>query len=143
MKKQLAYGCTILLMIILVNTSCTPERPEQPEKENHPPIAKISADTINISLTPCGAVTDQVLLDGSASSDPDHDISDYHWRQLDRENPNLNKVAARSSVFGLLPGQYAFELSVFDAGGLSSKDTVWVNVTATIAEYELDLQVVG
>ena len=73
---------------------------------------------------------DSVLLDGSASSDPDGSIVNCGWRKIDGPAA-FNIISPTDSITrirSLIPGIYQFELTVTDNGGLSSMDTVQVTV---------------
>lgn len=89
---------------------------------NHLPIANAGRDTIII--LPNSIAT----LEGSASSDPDNDITGYVWTKISGPssfhiaNPN----AIQTPVSNLVGGIYQFELKVTDAVGLFAKDTVQV-----------------
>ena len=91
-----------------------------PSQPNHPPVANAGADQ-TITLP-----TNSVNLDGSGSTDPDNNITNYTWKKISGSfafnivNPN----AIQTQVNNLFQGVYEFELKVTDAGGLFSKDTV-------------------
>jgi len=93
---------------------------------NRPPVANAGADT-SIAL-PANSVT----LDGSGSTDPDNNITTYTWTKISGPSSfNIsNSNAIQTQVINLIEGIYRFELKVIDAGGLFSKDTVQVTVTA-------------
>jgi hypothetical protein len=76
------------------------------------------------------ALTDiRTSLDGSNSND-DHEITSYQWRQISgpASATILSPAAAITDVNGFQAGEYAFELTVTDADGLVSKDTVRITV---------------
>jgi N-acetylneuraminic acid mutarotase len=75
-----------------------------------------------------------VLLDGTASYDPDNNIRDYTWRTISGPSSSHinNQSAIKTKVDQLGEGIYQFELKVTDAGGLFSKDTVRVTVVKSI-----------
>jgi hypothetical protein len=89
-----------------------------------------------------------VELDASGSYDPENLLLEYGWRQISGPSciistPGNNSPKAQLSY--LNNGQYVFELTVTDDGagsgkGLSSKDTVIINVTGSFLtpEYDLD-----
>ena len=93
---------------------------------NHAPIANAGKDTL--IFLPANSVT----LDGTASTDPDNNITGYLWTKI--SGPSIfninNSGSAKTQVSNLVEGNYAFELKVTDAGGLFSRDTVRVNVNA-------------
>ena len=74
--------------------------------------------------------THSVTLDGSTSSDPDNDISDYLWTRIKGTgNPTYTSPAnAVTDVTKLTAGSHLFELRVTDATGLIDRDTVLVQV---------------
>ena len=89
-----------------------------------PPIAEGGPDqTIQLP-------NNNVTLDGSASSDPDNDISDYLWTRIKGTgSPTYTSPAnAATDVTKLTAGLHLFELRVTDATGLIDRDTVLVQV---------------
>src|SRR4051812_6400686 len=78
MKSSLNFSSVILLTCILFQTSCKRELSCEScnEKNNQPPIAKAGPDQI-ITLP-----KDSILLDGSASTDPDGSIATYAWSKI-------------------------------------------------------------
>ena len=111
---------------------------------NRAPIAKAGAD-ISITLPLCNSMG-VAELDGSASSDPDNNINNYLWTKISGPITFniINRTTLKVRVESLVVGIYAFELQAIDQQGLSSKDTVLVNVrAATPGEYNLDLSFNG
>jgi hypothetical protein len=93
-------------------------------KISRPPDAQAGPDqTIQLP-------NNSVTLDGSASSDPDNDISDYLWTRIKGTgNPTYTSPAnAITDVNKLTAGIHIFELRVTDATGLVDRDTVLVQV---------------
>ncbi len=91
---------------------------------NQPPIACAGADqTITLPA-------DTIALNGSCSTDPDNNISNYVWVKISGPSSfNIANVnAVQTQVTNLVQGTYQFELKVTDAGGLYAKDTVQVIV---------------
>jgi hypothetical protein len=86
---------------------------------NSPPITNAGDDqTVDIDAT--------VTLDGSGSNDPDENIVSYKWEQtggpavtLTNANTSIAQFTASFAVGTVL----TFELTVTDAGGLTSMDT--------------------
>lgn len=75
-----------------------------------------------------GTVGEDVVLDGSGSTDPDGDPLDFAWRQI--SGPDVAITDASSAIASFAPpeaGTYVFELTVTD-GQLSSTDLVAVTV---------------
>ena len=98
-----------------------------PSLPNRPPVANAGPDqTITLS-------TNSVNLDGSSSTDPDNNITNYLWTKISGTASfnitNTNNV--QTQVTNLIQGIYQFELKVTDASGLFSKDTMLVTVNNT------------
>lgn len=91
---------------------------------NHPPVAIAGNDTTLIM--PANAA----LLNGSASFDPDNNISSYLWTKISGPAAGniSNANAEQTQINNLVLGIYFFELKVTDAGGLFSKDTIKITV---------------
>ena len=89
-----------------------------------PPDAQAGLDQ-NIQL-PNSSVT----LDGSASSDPDNDISDYLWTRIKGTGNTIytSPANAITDITKLTAGLHVFELRVTDATGLLDRDTLTVQV---------------
>jgi len=127
LKSQVIY--IILVLIANCFSSCKKE-PScegcQP-KSNKPPIAIAGPDQV-ITLP-----IDSVLLDGRTSSDPDGSISSYLWTKISGP-ASFNIIKPTDSITKvktLVLGIYLFELKVTDAGGLFSKDTMLVLISAS------------
>jgi chitodextrinase len=97
--------------------------PSQPPP-NIPPIAEAGPDQ---TIT---APANSVILNGSASYDPDGTIVSYSWVLVSGLGSviisNSNQVIA--GVSGLTPGSYTFQLTVTDNSGATSNDSVTVTV---------------
>jgi hypothetical protein len=136
MKPILKFIACILLIGMVIVFSC---KKDSTKPDHHfPPVANAGPD-VTLKLSSCGAGS--AVLDGSGSSDPDDNISSYLWRQVSGPYSATlsNSTSAKATAQSLFPGQYAFELKVTDAGGLSSKDTVAVNVIGIFNQYDLDV----
>ena len=77
-----------------------------------------------------------VVLDGSASFDPDDEIVSYAWKQIAGPQITLSDPTREQTTFTTpdldLDGDVLlFELIVTDQGGLRARDTCIVNVTGT------------
>ena len=127
MKSILKISACIFLSGMLIFTSCKKDESCEGCKDNNKsPIANAGADqTITLPK-------DSVILDGSASSDPDGTITAYNWTKIaGPSSSNISKPdSSKTSVKTLVPGVYKFELTVTDNGGLFAKDTVQVMVDA-------------
>ncbi|MDQ6608725.1 MAG: PKD domain-containing protein, partial [Bacteroidota bacterium] len=95
-----------------------------PAVKNKPPNANAGLDQ-KIALP-----KDSVLLDGTASTDPDGKIISYKWIKISgpASSSIINPDSSKTFVKNLLMGVYDFELTVTDYGGLSAKDTVQIIV---------------
>lgn len=116
-----------LALIICLVTGCQKEIScEGCIINNNPPIAVAGADQL-ISLP-----TDSILLDGSASNDPDGNITTWRWTKIaGPASFKINHLDSVKTVAGLLvQGIYQLELKVTDDKGASAKDTVQIKVDA-------------
>ncbi|HTD92728.1 MAG TPA: PKD domain-containing protein, partial [Chitinophagaceae bacterium] len=91
---------------------------------NKAPVAKAGND---ISLTLPTILT---TLNGSQSYDPDGSIASYKWTRI--SGPTifslLDPAGITTTLLNLIQGSYAFKLTVTDNNGMSSSDTVVVDV---------------
>ena len=89
---------------------------------NNSPVANAGKDTIVYDIS--------MELNGSGSTDPENNITSYFWRKI--AGPFSYYIddprAVQTKVASLAEGVYQFELTVTDAAGLSSRDTVSVSV---------------
>ena len=97
--------------------------------DNLPPLADAGAD----QLAEPGA---EVILGGSASTDTDGEIAEYHWTQIKGPGVWLADPSTANPAF-TAPDEMVsageslvFQLTVADDGGLRSRDTCVVNVSA-------------
>jgi hypothetical protein len=94
---------------------------------NTPPVANAGSDRE-------AAVGEQVILDGSQSTDADEPaIASFRWRQTEGVPAELSDATAQRPVFvtpdaGIEGGVLTFELTVTDSGGLMGTDTCRVSV---------------
>ena len=107
---------------------------------NHPPVANAGPDQTII------LPTNTVNLNGSASTDPDNNITSYAWTKISGPSSfnivNANAVQTQATNFA--EGIYQFELRVTDADGLMAKDTIQVTVNASPpTETDRDIYVAG
>ncbi|UCG80750.1 MAG: PKD domain-containing protein, partial [Desulfobacterales bacterium] len=82
-----------------------------------PPVANAGADQV---------VCDEVILDGSQSSDSDGTIESYSWQLNHRGDSAYNRVATdvNPTVSNLEPGFYDVTLTVTDNDSLEGTDTM-------------------
>ena len=119
MKPFAAFAVFFVFALVIAH-SCKKEYScEACRETNKPPIANAGRDTV-ISFP-----SDAVLLDGSASIDPDGSIVSYKWSKISGPSTPLlyQPGQSKSSVYLLVAGVYQFALTVMDNGGLSSNDT--------------------
>ncbi|QTA80018.1 REJ domain-containing protein [Desulfonema limicola] len=101
-------------------------------KTGIPPTADAGEDQLVIPDTLENSI---ITLDGSRSSDPDSEIVEYTWNQVDGLPINLSDINSIMPTF-TLPGNMqgrseslAFNLTVTDDQGLKSSDTCIVNIS--------------
>lgn len=123
MKKKLS----ILLFIscLLVIYSCKKEYScSSSWTKNKPPVANAGPDqTITLPIT-------STIIDGSSSYDSDHNIVSYRWTKILGPSSYMfeNQYKISTLISSLTEGAYEFELTVTDADGLFTKDTVRIIV---------------
>ena len=95
-----------------------------PSQQNRPPVANAGGDQ-TITLP-----TNSVTINGSASTDPDNNITNYQWTKISGPvSFNItNQNVMQPQLINLVQGVYQFELKVTDAGGLFSEDTIQITV---------------
>ena len=121
MAKKIFFIPLMSAIVGLVYFSCN-KRPscESCTDRNKPPIARAGRDeTVVLPVN-------NVLLNGSASNDPDGTISEYYWSKI--SGPNSFSMAfitgPTPQVTSLAEGVYEFKLTVIDNKGYASSDTV-------------------
>jgi len=94
---------------------------------NRPPIANAGSDTTII--LPANVID----LDGSRSTDPDNNTTNYFWTKISGPSSFsiANANAVQTQVNNLAEGVYQFELKVTDAEGLFDKDTMQLTVNVS------------
>jgi hypothetical protein len=126
MKPAFTLGCIGLILCVLTGLSCQREYScENCQGQNRPPVANAGPDAI-VNLP-----KDSILLNGSASTDPDGTIQKWEWKKI--AGPNsfqiVNGASAKTIAKNLNTGVYQFELTVTDNAGATGKDTVAITVT--------------
>lgn len=116
-----------IVVLLLGLSACTKDRSCEgcaTNGGNRPPVAVAGADEVTV------LARDSVLLDGSASSDPDGSIVAWGWRKVSGPASfSLSHPAGAKTTAGALgEGVYLFELTVTDNGGAQDRDTVQVTV---------------
>lgn len=125
MKPRLPLLLYIFLLSVIGALSCEKDNDVPYQSTNKSPIAHAGPDR-TLALP-----KDSVVLDGTASSDPDGTIEKYLWTKISGPASfNLvSPTSSRTGVQSLVQGVYQFELQVTDNRGASAKDTVQVTVT--------------
>jgi hypothetical protein len=106
------------------------------------PVAKAGQDQ-TITLMYCDDNSTPVVLDGSASYDPDSSVLTYSWREIAGpvDLPTTNQ-GPKNEFLGTIPsGTYSFELTVWDPEGSNSKDTVNFTIKGAPTAYNLDITI--
>lgn len=127
MKSSTKHLFILTAILSVATLSCHKEVScESCNPNNQPPFANTGPD--QMIMLP----KDSVLLDGSASSDPDGKIINWHWTII--TGPSIYRIyqpdSAKTMVAGLVQGIYQFELKVTDDKGASATDTVQIAVNA-------------
>ena len=133
--KQLFRTLTLPLLIAgFIFCSCKKERSCEDCQTNQstPPTSNTNRSP-NAVAGPDQTITlptTGILLNGSASNDPDGRITAFLWEKISGPaSSNISNASAVQTPAGNLTiGEYLFELKVTDNGGLSAKDTVKVTV---------------
>lgn len=97
-------------------------------KGNIAPTAKAGTDkTIKLP-------NNSILLDGSASSDPDGSIKKYAWTKVSgpASGTLANAATAQVTASDLSEGVYVYRLTVTDNNGATGKDDVTVSVSSNM-----------
>lgn len=116
----------ILLAVSGILLSCEKDPPDGNDTSigNKPPVANAGPD--QVTLLP----KDNVILDGTSSSDPDGTIGKYLWSKISGPSSFtiVSATSSRTTVNSLVQGVYQFELQVTDNRGATAKDTVKIIV---------------
>lgn len=100
------------------------------QKENLPPVAKVSATPSTLILVPGQSTA--AILDGSGSTDPDGNITSFNW--LLSSGPTSGSVitnpnSSTTQVSFNQVGAYQFKLTVTDDRGATDAATVAITVS--------------
>jgi hypothetical protein len=119
MKTKLISLIVLIVFGIVTLITCK-------KKDILPPVANAGPDQV-LSLP-----TDSILLDGSASSNPNGAIGKWQWTKI--AGPATftisNSAAAITKVKNLVEGIYKFELKVTNNNNLSAIDEIVITVIA-------------
>jgi hypothetical protein len=144
MNRSTQLMALITVTIASIVSACKKDPDVKPEavaivRPNKQPVADAGRD-LNIILP-----VNSVVLDGSASTDPDNNIRSYNWKKTSGPSSFTfnNADIAKPQVSDLVQGVYEFELKVTDSAGLFAKDTVVVAVDDTIFIAGADIYVIG
>ena len=145
--KHLFQKVTLILLIAgLIFYSCKKESSCEGCQTNQPtsntnkrPIALAGTDQ-TVTLP-----SDSILLDGSASNDPDGSITAWAWTKISGPLSFVivNPSDLKTQVNNLAEGIYLFELKVMDNEGLSASDTMQVTVNQQVSNSSDDVYIVG
>jgi len=104
---------------------------------NRPPVANAGVDQTIIYNT--------ITLNGSGSTDPDNNISNYAWTKISGPSSFsiVNATVVQTQVNNLVQGVFQFELKVTDAGGLFSKDTMQIIVNNMLLQCSVTMTPIG
>lgn len=123
MLQKLIYSPLLIIGFLSCSKLDTPI--EQPYSGNKVPIANAGADLTTF------LPKDSVVLDGTASVDPDGTITYFHWSKTSGPASHvfIDSATAQALVKNLVEGIYQFKLTVTDDRGSTATDIVQVNVT--------------
>ena len=121
---QLNYLLFLCVSVVTIS-SCDKDKPQSnPQQNLYNTAPKASAGTDIWQLV----TTDSARLYGMVV-DAEHNSNKYLWTQVAGPDCVIDKPTYLTTlVTNLIKGDYAFELTATDAGGLTSKDTVAVFV---------------
>lgn len=123
-----------LILIPLLLTGCGGGSNSPTEQANQPPVAHAGADQTVDEKT-------VVILDGSASHDPDGSIAKYEWKRTAGTTVTLSDANAIKPTFTVpdvsADETIAFELTVTDDKGAAAKDSVNIAVRNIIPSVNL------
>jgi hypothetical protein len=128
MKKLHFFSVLFTTISVLFLLSChredPPYIPGEGVKTKKPPSANAGPDQATI------LPKDSIVLDGSASMDPDGIISKYEWSKSSGPGSYefVDSISARTLVKNLVEGTYEFKLTVTDTDGLSDRNITRVFV---------------
>ena len=123
MKSILRYLAFFVLILLVHFISCKKDYSCERCGVNKPPLAIAGPDQT------IGLPKDSVLLDGSASTDPDGLIVTYNWKIISGPLAAIhNADSTKTVVNSMQSGVHEFQLTVTDDEALSTKDTMKVFV---------------
>ena len=105
---------------VMVTVNAAPPPPNQAPNAN-------AGNDITITLP-----TNNTILNGTASSDPDGSIASYSWTWISGPTQHTisNATASSTALTNLVQGTYTFQLLVTDNNGAIDSDSVTVTVNA-------------
>ncbi len=129
-----SLGCPGYLSYLPILAEPDPETPML--DINQAPIAEAGPDQI---------VFDEIILDGSSSSDPDDDSVSYEWQIHSRTYPGYEKIAEGEivKVSKLQKGFYDVVLIVTDEHGMKATDKMMFTATGPKGDFDFDNDVDG
>ena len=142
MRSVFTRISSFIFLCIFCIVSCKKDGDDSPAKVDERPLAKAGPD-ISVSLSSCTDKNGIAELDGTASSDPESGITSYYWQSIGGSIPAVavlkNPHSVKTTVENIHAGVYKFALTVRDAKGQFSTDTVMITATGPVKEYDLDL----
>ena len=133
-----------IFLCIFCVLSCKKDSDDAPSQVDERPLANAGPD-ISVALSSCTDNNGVAELDGTASSDKESSITSYYWVNLWGNMPGVavlkNPHSAKTTVENVPAGVFPFQLTVRDAKGQFSTDTVVITAAGPVEEYDLDLSI--
>lgn len=127
---------TVIVSLLLIFNSCKKQKTDAVQINQHA-VANAGVDRLITIDCKAGSIN-SFELDGSGSTG---NIVSYKWIAV--SGPQGYSIKAsnnfKTSVEIASSGQYIFELSVMDAGGLYSKDSIVITIININTEYDLNI----
>ena len=119
-----------LLLVLLVSSACGGggggSRAVEPPPQNMTPIANAGGD-VSQNISPA-----VVALNGSASNDPENGALSFSWEIISQPTDAgivlTGATTATPTFESMIPGDYEFQLTVTDTGGLTGSDSVVITL---------------
>jgi hypothetical protein len=142
MKKLIAFLLLFSAIAIMGIQACNKDKDGSNQPDTQPPVAIAGNDTI-LLMTACENKV-VIRLSGQNSYDPvNNNTLSFRWKQLSGPVQAFVGVDSTQSVanVNLVSGEYKFELEVTDYSGLSSKDSILVNIKNAADPVDLDVDI--
>jgi hypothetical protein len=127
----------ILIGILLMNENCRKDdptsninTPQSGQGNTAPPVSVNTAPVVKAGQDILVFLPDNSCQLNGSVTDKENNISTIHWRSISGTLSQLIEKpdSLETTVRNLEKGDYQFELTVTDSGGLTGKDTCNVNV---------------